>query len=133
MVPRRPVLDHVAGALHGRGLADDAEIGHLAALAQGFADHHGAIHRGSFFIAGEQEGDVQRGLGLRGEEFLGGHHHRGQRGLHVAGAAPEKRPLAVRGGERVTVPLGQRSGRDDIGMTGKRYGPGSADDHLTLG
>jgi hypothetical protein len=39
---------------------------------------------------------------------------------------PKSRPSRCVGGERVTVPLGQRSGRDDIGMTGKRYGPGSA-------
>jgi hypothetical protein len=126
MVPRRPFLIMSPVRCTDVGLADDAEIGRLAALAQGFADHHGAIHRRPFFIAGEQEGNVQRGLGLGGQELLGGHHHRRQRGLHVAGAAPEKPPLAVRGGEWVTVPLGQRSGRDDIGMTGKRYGPGSA-------
>ena len=89
------VLDHVAGALDRGGLADDAVVEPLAARLELFADHHRAIDGRAFFVAGEQEGDRQAGVGLRGQKFFDGHDHGGQRGFHVAGAAAVQLAVAV--------------------------------------
>ena len=47
------VLDHVAGALYGRGLAHDAKIEPFAARPERLDYHLGAVHRRAFLIAGE--------------------------------------------------------------------------------
>ena len=73
-----PILDHVAGALNRGGFADDAVVQRFAARLQGLAHHHRAIKGRAFLVAGEQQGDVQMGLGGGGQEFFGGHHKGGQ-------------------------------------------------------
>jgi len=101
---------------------DLTAIDALTLLLQPFADLDGAIDRGAFFIAGDQEGDAAAVPRVPGREFFAGHHHGGQRGLHVGGAAAIEEAAAVRGHERRAAPLVERAGGHHVGMPGKDQG-----------
>ena len=56
---------------------------------------------------------------MRGDELLGGHDHRGQRGLHVGGAAAVQLAVAVGRHEGRAVPLLVRAGGHHVGVAGQ--------------
>lgn len=119
-----PVFDHVARALHRGGFAHDAPVQTFTPGFQGLADLDRAVQRRAFFIAGEQEGDVDQRRWLRGHKLFTRHHHGGQRRFHVAAATAIQHAIAVGGGERVVGPLLNWPGGHYIGVTGKHQGFG---------
>ena len=62
------VLDHVAEAIHRRGLADDAVVDALAARGEPLDHLHGSVGRRPFLVRGEQQGDRSGVAGMRGDE-----------------------------------------------------------------
>jgi hypothetical protein len=117
------VLDHVAGALHRGGLADDAVVQRSPrACARpcrpprcrppGLLRRWSAARRcsaGSRVVAAKNSSVAT--TKAASEVF------------HVAGAAPKQAAVAVRGGEGRHCPTGcQRAGGHDIGMAGKHHG-----------
>ena len=113
------VLDRVAQPAHRGGLADDAVVEQLAARLERRADPDGAVDREAFLVGGDEESDRSRMRGPRGDELLAGHHHRGQRGLHVGGAAAIQLAVTHVRFEGVRMPLLQRAGRHHIGVAGE--------------
>ena len=116
------VLDHVARALHRGGLADDAPVQAFAPLLKRLADHHGAVYGRPFFVAGEQEGNVDVGLRMGSQKFFAGHHHGRERSFHVGGTPPVELAVAVAGHERIAGPGVKRAGGDHVGVAGKHEG-----------
>lgn len=116
------VLDHVARALDRGGLTHDAIVERLTTRAELLHHHLRAIHGRAFFVAGQQESDVERCIRVRGQKLLHCHHKRGNGRLHVAGATAVQLAVLVGGGERVTAPLGQRACGHHVGMACKYYG-----------
>ncbi len=113
------VLDRVAELIGRSRFADDAVIDLHAALFQHAADHDRAVGGRAFLIAGDQETDRACMLRMGCSEFFDRHHHRGDRSFHVGGATSVQLAVAVRRHERVRLPLFERSGGDDIGVSGK--------------
>jgi hypothetical protein len=104
------------------GFAHDAVVQHLAARLELLADHHRAVDRRAFLVAGDQEGDGQGRVGMGRQEFLDRHHHGRDRGFHVGGAAPVHLSVAMAGRERVAEPLVERAGGHDVGVAGEHQG-----------
>ena len=115
-----PVLDHVAERAHRGRLADDAVVEPNALRSEPVAERDGAVERRPFLVARDQEGDRAGGIGARGDELLDRDHHRGERALHVGGAAAMQHAVAVARHERVAGPLLERPGRHDVGVAGER-------------
>ena len=115
------VFDHVASTFYRRGFANDAVIHLYTALFEQLANHYRAVDRRAFFVAGEQQGDGQRGVGLASHEFFHCHHKGGNGGFHIARAPAKQTAIAVRRGERVTAPLRQGAGGHHIGVACKCY------------
>ncbi|MDT4852260.1 hypothetical protein FQZ97_864840 [compost metagenome] len=113
------VLDHVAAARDRGGLADDAVVDGFTACGQRVADDHGAVDARAFLVAGQQQGQRERRVGLALQELFDGGHEGRDRGLHVAGAAAVELAVAVRGRERVAAPLVERAGGHHVGVAGK--------------
>ena len=87
-------LDGIAQRGLARGLADQAPIDALLALAQHLDHAAGAVDRWPLLIAGDQEGDRAAVLRIAAHKFLAGGHHGRQPALHVgrAAAVQERRP-----------------------------------------
>ena len=58
-------------------------------------------------------------IGVPGEEPLERRDHGGKSALHVGGAAPVQQSVLHHRYEWIRLPLLERSGRDDIGMSGE--------------
>ena len=58
-------------------------------------------------------------LRVRLHEIFGGRDHRGERALHVGGAASEQQAVAHRGLERIALPFLERAGGHDVGVAGE--------------
>ena len=56
---------------------------------------------------------------MRVHELFGRGDHRGQRALHVGGAAPEQMSVANGGLERIALPFLERARRNDVGVAGE--------------
>src|SRR6185503_18748401 len=102
------VLDRVAEALDRGRLADDAVVEPGALAHEPFADACGAIERGTFLVARDEQGDRARVARLRGDELLNRDDHRRDRALHVGSAAAIELAVAPDRGERIAVPRGER-------------------------
>jgi hypothetical protein len=113
------ILDHVAGALDRGRLADDAVIELFAARAQRFDHFHGAIRRGPFLVGSKQESDRAAVLGIFANEAVHGFDESGDRRFHVRRAAPIQDAVADHRLERIAFPLLDRSGGNDVGVSGK--------------
>ncbi|MND81072.1 hypothetical protein D3C80_728580 [compost metagenome] len=113
------VLHHVPYHCGGGGLADDAPADLLVARLQGVDDAHSAVDEGPLFIGGDEEGDGALMVRMLGHEALGGHHHGGQRSLHVGGAAAIEHAILDGRLERRGVPLLQRPGGHHVGVAGE--------------
>ena len=55
-------------------------------------------------------------FGMRLHEIFGGRDHRGQRALHVGGAAAEQQAVAHRGLEGIALPFFERAGGHHVGV-----------------
>ena len=113
------VLDHVAAARERSRLADDAVVELLTARLQRLTDDDRAVVGRAFLVAGQQQRNGERRLRVCGQKFFQCHDEGGDRGLHVAGAAPIQATVAQRWCERVALPLVERASRHDVGMAGK--------------
>jgi hypothetical protein len=83
-------------------------------------DHlDGAVDRDALLVAGDQQGDRPKMIGMIGDKRFTGGYHRGNAGFHVGGAAAEEHAVANFGDKRVAIPFFQRPGRHYVGMTGK--------------
>ena len=113
------VFDHVARALHGGGFAHDAPVKPLAARLKLAAGGHGAVGGGAFFVAGEQQGHVQRRLRLCPEKFFGGDDEGGDGAFHVARAPGVELAAAHLRLERRAAPALGRAGGHHVGVARK--------------
>ena len=113
------VLDHVAQALDGRGLAHDAEVDPFVGCRELFNDFDRAVDRRAFLVGSDQQRDGSRGLRMRDDEAFHRGHERRQRALHVRGAAAVEPALALRRHERIGLPSVARAGGHDIGVSGE--------------
>jgi hypothetical protein len=113
--------------LRRRGLAHDAVVDGLAAALH-LLDHvRGAVDRGPFLVGGDQQRERARVARMLAHEAPGGGDERGDRGLHVGGAAPEEQALALGGLEGIRDPLVEGARGDDVGMAGENHeGPSLA-------
>ena len=80
--------------------------------------HHAlrAVDRRAFLVAGDEEGDRARVIGVRADEFLGRRDHRGEPALHVGSSAAVEQAVADRRREGIAAPLFERTCRDDVGV-----------------
>jgi hypothetical protein len=115
------VLDRVAEAVRGGGLADDAVVDALAARGQPLDDLHGAVGRDTFLVGGEQQRDRPVVPRVCRHERLGGGHERRNRAFHVGRPAPVEPAVAHLGAERVAVPGVERAGGHDVGVAGEAH------------
>ena len=113
------VLDHVARALDGGGLAHNAPVQALAALAQLFDHDLGAVNGRAFFVAGQQQGNVESGRGRGLQKFFQRHDEGGDGGFHIAGTTAVELAVAVHGHKGRAAPLLERAGWHHIGVTGE--------------
>ena len=113
------VLDHVAEPIDGGRLADDAIVDALARGGE-LLDHlDRPVDRRPFFVGGDEQRDRARRVRMRCDERLDGGDERGERGLHVGGAAAVQPAVALGRHERIRLPLRQRAGRHDVGVPGE--------------
>ncbi len=114
--PAPAILDHVAESVDRRRLADDAVVQFFAGVTEPIDDLDRAVGGGSFLIGGDKQRDRATDVRVRGDEAFDRDDERGDRGLHVGGAATVQVTVALGGHERVGVPGVERSGGHDIGM-----------------
>ena len=72
------VFNHVASFFNRGGLAHDAPVQRFATGLERLADLDRSVQGGAFFVAGEQEGNVDTGIGMRGCKLFTRYHHRSQ-------------------------------------------------------
>ena len=103
-----------------RRLADDAVVDALAARGEPLDHLDGAVDRRAFLVGGEQQRDRAGRVGMRGDERLDRRDERGERALHVGGAAAVEPAVALgrarTGRECHCV---ERAGRHDVGVAGE--------------
>src|SRR5690606_34910118 len=106
-------LDHVAQTLDAGRFADEAQVGHFAALADQLDQRAGAVDRRAFLVAGYDHAEragLARNLRRRRD-------HRRHRALHVDRAAPVEQVAAHLGREGAAGPALAR--RDHVEMPGE--------------
>ena len=108
------VLDRVAEALRRRRLADDARVDRLAARLQRRDDRRRAVDGVALFVRRQQHRDRAAVHRLARDDALGRRDHRGDRRLHVRGAAAVQKAVALGRRERIARPLARP---DPVGTT----------------
>ena len=106
-------LHHIAQPVDAGGFTDEAQIGLVPRFAHEVDQRAGAVERGAFLVAGDDEAD-RAGLG----RHLGNRvDHTGDRALHVDRAAAIKQVAAHFWVERLAGPAATR--RHHVEMAGK--------------
>jgi hypothetical protein len=98
-------LDGVAQRVFARRLTHQTPIDCLLPLAQQVDHPPRAVHRRSFFIAGDEERQRAPMLRIASDEFLGGRHHGGEPALHVGRAAAIQQAVLHHRRERIGLPI----------------------------
>src|SRR5262249_333287 len=120
------IFDHISCSLNSGRFAHDAKVERSAAAFQVLAYFDRAIHSRTFFIAGQKEGDRNRGIRMRPQELFACNDHGCNRSLDGGGGAAIEFAIANYGSEWFTRPLTQRAGWYHVGVPGeyKRAGAG---------
>ena len=113
------VLDGVANGLGRGGLPHQTPVDPFAARAERFHHLHRAVHRRSFFIAGDEKGEAAGRLGVFFQKALHGGDHGGDGTFHVGGAAAVEAAVVDGGLERRMPPGFQGAGGHHVGVAGK--------------
>ena len=113
------VLDRIPERVRRRRLAHEAVVDCDIAFAEPLHDRTRAVHRRTFLVARQQEGQPSRMIGVTVTKALGGAYHGGNAGFHIGRATPDQPAVFDRGLERTLRPVVERAGRHHIGMAGK--------------